>query len=188
MAVIGLDQAGSRQEFSTCAALETACLGEAGQRFTQANNTPFLMAPLLNLLGEGVAAYGISPSTHRDFFYSPTLWSICSLVVESSMPTQLNPGIATTYIKKLPTRVAMCWESTSLLLSDIHFGHYIAGTINPIILVLNAMIANPPLLTGYSPKQWQYGLNIILEKTTGDFNVKKLCIILLFEADFNANN
>jgi len=28
----------------------------------------------------------------------------------------------------------------------------------------------------------------MIEKTTGDFNVEKLCIILLFEADFNANN
>ncbi len=28
----------------------------------------------------------------------------------------------------------------------------------------------------------------MIEKTTGDFNVEKLRIILLFEADFNANN
>jgi len=28
----------------------------------------------------------------------------------------------------------------------------------------------------------------MIEKTTGDFNVEKLCIILLFKADFNANN
>jgi len=28
----------------------------------------------------------------------------------------------------------------------------------------------------------------MIEKTTGDFNMEKLCIILLFEADLNANN
>jgi len=28
----------------------------------------------------------------------------------------------------------------------------------------------------------------MIEKTSGDFNVKKLRIILLFEADFNTNN
>jgi len=28
----------------------------------------------------------------------------------------------------------------------------------------------------------------MIEKTTGNFNVEKLCIILLFEVDFNANN
>jgi len=28
----------------------------------------------------------------------------------------------------------------------------------------------------------------MLEKSPGNFNVEKLCIILLFEADFNSNN
>jgi len=28
----------------------------------------------------------------------------------------------------------------------------------------------------------------MIEKTAGNFNVEKICIILLFEADFNANN
>jgi len=59
---------------------------------------------------------------------------------------------------------------------------------NPDILVLNATMADIPMSTGYSPEQWQKGLNIMLEKSPGNFNVEKLRIILLFEADFNANN
>jgi len=31
-------------------------------------------------------------------------------------------------------------------------------------------------------------LNIMLEKVAGNDNVQKLCIIMLFEADFNNNN
>jgi len=63
-----------------------------------------------------------------------------------------------------------------------------AGTFNPDILVLNATMADILLSTGYSPKRWQKGLNIMLEKSPSNFNVEKLQIILLFEADFNANN
>jgi len=63
-----------------------------------------------------------------------------------------------------------------------------AGTFNPDILIFNMTMADIPLKTGYSPDRWQEGLNMMLEKSLGNFNVKKLWIILLFEADFNANN
>jgi len=79
-------------------------------------------------------------------------------------------------------------ETTSSSLSGIHFGHYMAGTFNPNIVLFNATMADIPLKTGYSPSRWRQGLNVMLEKTPGNFNVEKLRIILLFEADFNANN
>jgi len=80
------------------------------------------------------------------------------------------------------------WEMTRSSASGIHFGHYIAGTFNPKILVVNATLANIPLCTGFTYVRWKTGLNVMIEKMAGNFNVKKLCIILLFEADFNANN
>jgi len=90
--------------------------------------------------------------------------------------------------------MAYCWgwqkscETTGSSASGIHFGHYIAGTFNLEILVINAALADIPLWTGFSYDQWKKGLNIMLEKTVRDCNVEKLCIILLFKADFNANN
>jgi len=72
--------------------------------------------------------------------------------------------------------------------SGIHFGHYIAGTFNPEILVINATLANIPLHSGFTYDRWKKGVNVMIEKMCGDFNVEKLWIILLFEADFNANN
>jgi len=50
------------------------------------------------------------------------------------------------------------------------------------------MMVNLPMKTGYSPHRWWEGLNVMLEKMLGNFNVEKLRIILLFEADFNSNN
>jgi len=49
-----------------------------------------------------------------------------------------------------------------------------AGTFNPTIVVFNARLANLGFTTGYS-LAW-------------NFNVEKLCIILLFKGDFNQNN
>jgi len=79
-------------------------------------------------------------------------------------------------------------ETTSSSALGIHFGHYIAGTFNPEILIMNATMADIPLQTGFSYERWKTGLNIMIKKTTGDFNIEKLRIILLFEANFNANN
>jgi len=62
-----------------------------------------------------------------------------------------------------------------------------ADTFNPNIVLFNAMMAKLPMRTRYSPHCWREGLNVMLEKVPGNFNVEKLQIILLFEADFNAN-
>jgi len=59
---------------------------------------------------------------------------------------------------------------------------------NPNILLLNATMADIPLHTGYSPGHWRKGLNAMLKKSPRNFNVEKLRIILLFDADFNSNN
>jgi len=80
------------------------------------------------------------------------------------------------------------WELMSSSLSGIHFGHYMVGMFNPDILIFNASMADIPMQTGYSPNWWKEGLNIMLEKIPRNQNVEKLRIILLFEADFNANN
>jgi len=69
-------------------------------------------------------------------------------------------------------------ESTGSSASGIHFGHYIAGTFNLEILVINATLADIPLQTGFTYDHWKKGLNIMIEKMAGDFNIEKLCIIL----------
>jgi len=79
-------------------------------------------------------------------------------------------------------------ETMGSLASGIHFGHYIASTFNPEILVLNAALANILLRMGFSYARWKKGINVTIEKTMGNYNIKKLRIILLFKADFDANN
>jgi len=63
-----------------------------------------------------------------------------------------------------------------------------AGSQDAMIAWLNAQLVGIPLLAGYSPTRWQKGLNIMLEKVLGNFDVEQLWIILLFEVDCNFNN
>jgi len=79
-------------------------------------------------------------------------------------------------------------EPMALSPSSIHFGHYIAGVANNIVGKLNAILANEWLTSGMVPARWTKTLNVMLEKLAGNDNIKKLQIIMLFEADFNYNN
>jgi len=49
-------------------------------------------------------------------------------------------------------------------------------------------MAEFPQSRGRPLKHWTKGLNVMLEKIPGNCNLDKLCIIVLFEADFNYNN
>jgi len=77
---------------------------------------------------------------------------------------------------------------TSSSLLGLHFDHYMAGVEAVLMEKINRLMATIPLLTGISPAQWCDALNIMLKKVTGNCAVKKLCIIMLFKADFNNNN
>ncbi len=72
--------------------------------------------------------------------------------------------------------------------SEVHFGHYIAGIAEDTVRKLNTILANVWLLSGMAPERWKQMLNMMLEKLTGNNNVKKFRIIMLFKADFNDNN
>jgi len=63
-------------------------------------------------------------------------------------------------------------KTTRSLASGIHFGHYIARTFNPTILVVNATLANIPLCTGFTYERWKKGLNVMIKKTAGDLMSK----------------
>jgi len=59
---------------------------------------------------------------------------------------------------------------------------------NVMVAKLNAILANLALLSGWALERWKKTLNVMLEKLAGNDNVEKLCIIMLFKADFNNNN
>ena len=79
-------------------------------------------------------------------------------------------------------------ENTSSGPSGLHFGHFKAGAEHDGIAEFEAIMANIPYRTGYSPERWQRGTNCMLMKKKDNLRVDKLRTILLYEADFNQNN
>jgi hypothetical protein len=79
-------------------------------------------------------------------------------------------------------------EATSSGRSNLHFGHFIAGSSHAQIAAFEACLSGIPWLTGYSPKRWRQGINVMIEKKQGQFHVSTLRTILLLEADFNQGN
>ena len=79
-------------------------------------------------------------------------------------------------------------EMTSSGPSMIHFGHFIAGSQDPDIAAMDATLSCFPFLTGYSPHRWRKGLDVMIPKRAGLYNVEKLRAILLYECDYNMGN
>ena len=79
-------------------------------------------------------------------------------------------------------------EYASTGVSGLHFGHWKGECTNDYITDVHAIYAAILYMTGYSPKRWQQGIHIMMEKLKGNNRVTKLRAILLYEADFNHNN
>ncbi len=188
-AVIGPSPDSQWLEFSTKHSLEKACLDEAGCRFTQANDTPLLQEPLLKRFGElGTNRLEFRKVLDGKPTQHPTDDIYVTKLLKQLQRPELVKEVTPRSLHDYTTGWRKARETTASSMLGIHFGHYMAGTFNPDIVLFNATMANIPMLTGYSPCRWRDGLNVMLEKTPCNFNVEKLRIILLFEADFNANN
>ncbi len=183
------ESTGSRRECTTRQALEQACLAEAGHRFTQANTTPCFQTPIWEIFGElGVNRKAFDQVLAGTFEPPPTCDQFTKKVLahlkrpETVRPTK-EPQLAEYIYGWKKAR-----EETSSSYSNVHFGHYIAGSQDERIAHFNAGMAMIPASMGYSPNRWRHGLNVMLEKAPGNFEVERLRIILLFEADCNQNN
>jgi len=76
-------------------------------------------------------------------------------------------------------------ESTGSSYSGLHFGHYIAASFCPDLLVLHAAKLSICARNGVPLARWGRGLTVLLEKIVGNVFVHKLRAICLLEADFN---
>ncbi len=176
-------------ESHTKTELEQLCLAEAGQCFTQVATTPFLQSPLLELFtGANISTKVFDQVLNRMFECPPEMDKMAQHLLTALKRPENITQIKSRNLDKITTGWHKAREATSSAPSAVHFRHYMAGTFNPTIAIFNARLANLGFTTGYSLKRWRTGLNVMLEKIVGNFNVEKLRIILLFEGDFNNNN
>ena len=172
--------------------MEEALRRENSRRFTQANNTPLMRGRIYHeigvlpseeatkalLQGNYTAPHDAAPAVHEVFDH---------LQAREDTKIVWRPD---------PLTVAECtfgWNKTKEKVSSAerygtHMGHWKAGFQNTYIAGIHTAMANVPYQTGYSPKRWQYGVNVMLEKEEGNAKVDRLRTILLYESDFNFNN
>ena len=148
--------------------LEAACLAENNARFRQTANTPMQHAAIVDALGPDgcseLATRILETGTVPDWIWNhdPFLGAYLSA---HYLPYNSGETIAT----PIPTRDhiqgwSRARESTSSGISGIHFGHFKAGIQHDQIAVFEALMSSIPWDTGYSPKCWQKGVNVTLEK------------------------
>jgi hypothetical protein len=72
-------------------------------------------------------------------------------------------------------------------LSRLHFGHFKAllDADSPDLIDLEVAILNIIVRSGYPLSQWRVGLNVMLLKKPGVYDVTSCRTILLYEPDFN---
>jgi hypothetical protein len=76
-------------------------------------------------------------------------------------------------------------ECTATGLYFWHFRHFKAGCTNDTIANFEATMANIPLLSGYSPPHWKKAVDCMLLKREGNYQVDKLCTVILFDLEAN---
>jgi hypothetical protein len=80
-------------------------------------------------------------------------------------------------------------EHTSAGISGLHFGHFKACAMSELASEFESSLFHSiPFHTGYSPNDWKYGANVMIQKKDKVNLVTKLRTITLTEADFNFNN
>ncbi len=170
--------------------IEAAGLRENDRRFRQASDTPLQQHAAVTTFGPT----GISAATDKILATGEVPEEIKALdpFLEDYLKAHQVGTIHLISAELSDAAHVQSWkkarESTSSGPSGVHFGHFIAGTSHAHIAAFEACMSGLPWITGYSPRRWRQGLNVMIPKEQGNFNAKKLRTILLYEADFNNGN
>jgi len=134
---------GMKEHHYTKESIEEACLAEAKAQFTQANDTAFLMEPLLSELGIiGIQRMQFDQIAAGNYIAPPATL----INAQQLLPLLQWPMMLSNYPHKItPEQHKQGWkkakETTSSSLSGTHFGHYKAGANHELINALHT-IAN----------------------------------------------
>jgi hypothetical protein len=77
---------------------------------------------------------------------------------------------------------------TSSGISGLHFGHLKSCAMNDFTANFESSLSHLPYLTGYSPNDWNFGVNVMIQKKDRVNLVTKLRMITLTKVDFNFND
>ena len=158
--------------------IERACIDENVARFSQAEGTPPMEAPLYEALGrfgEGPAVRHILEGTYE----APEELDQYTkkMLKELEMPEQIRRrGCISTEVDIEEHQQA--WrrqkEQTSALPNGPTFSHYKASSQDPIMAKFEALLRSLPMKYGFSPKLWQEITDVEILKKTGVYDVSRM--------------
>lgn len=185
-----LSENGTMTAIITKEGIEKACLKENDLKFRQTQATPCMRESLrsdLGYMGLTPAAEAILDGTYQSppgipIYTREFLAHLKRETNQIEFPTlEINKGDFQQGWKKMK-------ERTSSGKSGLHFGHLKTCTYSSFLSEFESSIAHIPFITGYSPHDWQTGINVMIQKKAMVDLVHKLRTIVLTEADFNFNN
>jgi hypothetical protein len=170
--------------------IEDKLLEENIRRFNQADGSPFLIEPLVRLVGKYGEEHGVHSILDNQFqLPCREIDRYTSLLVkEMKNPDNYCPKEIDLSLDNFVRGWHKAKEHTASGRSGLHFGHFMAACTHNELSRIEQQMANFPLKSGYSPRRWQQGIEVMLLKQANNFYINKLRAILLFEADFNHNN
>jgi len=179
-------------QYTNRATVEDKIMKNNEKRFWLTENMPPLMEPLrteLGFLADTDAAHHILNSTYVcppgvDGSTAEFLQSL--RVLEPLEPDDMIPMTVSRQDYQLHWKCSK--ERTSSLISGLHFGHWKAAAESNKLSEIHALFTEITVSMGHSPRRWQQGLSVMLEKVLGCRLLEKLRAILLMEADLNFAN
>ena len=179
----------SWQEISAKHLVEKTIMEVNMAKYSQARSTPFLTEPLASMVGPLGLSQGADEILQGSFQTPAEVPTPTRRVIQQlQRPTQVKD-----FPNYIPTDTYQSYwtkarEFTAAGPSGLHFGHLRAGATDDEVAAFEASMNSIPMMTGYSPTRWKKGIDAMLLKKQGVFQVDKLRTILLYEADFNYMN
>ena len=179
---------GVTSEITNKEEMETAILQENHSKFHQTEGwCPLLNGQLardLGLMGDGPKVPDVLNGTYRcppgtSVYTKKWLEHMC---IENREAREK----ATTSLSNFRAGWKRINERTAS--GELHMGHFKAGCLHKEIGWLLFLISTIPMLSGYSPKRWRQGTDVMLLKAPDVYLLEKLRTIVLYEADYNHEN
>ena len=159
------DKQGHIHELTKQEDMENEVHNKNCDKFSQTNNTPPMMAPLvqdLGFTGISIACQEILQGTYTPHPY-----------VDPYMKEYLKELATPNYLKNKPLPILETdkyvsgWgkmnEYTAAGLTHIHFGHMKASSKYPDLVAFEATLGHIPYVSGYLPSKWQTSINSLFE-------------------------
>jgi hypothetical protein len=172
--------------------MEKCAMQENIQRFSQSEDTPAMMHPLiteLGYLGEGQQFDHVLAGT-----YSPspnTNWYAQLLLQQLAIPSPTLEGEKAKTSISTEDHVHGWRHQSENVQSDpdgLHFGHYKSACNQPELAKFDATLRSLPYQYGFSPTNWHSVTDVEILKKAGVYDIELMRTIQLFNAEFNMNN